>query len=371
MRIARTPLTLVGALLVLSSACGGAPRVEQAKPGTAGKTSPTAVASATSPAPSASLERKVSPAASAAPSTEPGSAPYRGSNAFEAPPSAPREKFAPPPERPPGTAPPADKQAREAADCAAIKLCGVCNNAGYCGFCEASRTCVPKDQYGPLPGTCAGGYTPTHCPMALYLEVEEPKIRERLAGLMGDLQPDGMPLDRKASESGSLQIPVQRGRCYGLVFRESYDLNGYLDVRSAVEAKFLGDGGDWVPIYRETAAITPFCPQADGRVVINVTPHDTTQGVWRAQLFSAPIPEAVLREAKRQHEAAEQAKALRYYCGFCARVQVACFLAGEPQCAAKYAACLGGVGLTPTDCETGDVPRPPEPKPLPGARATF
>ena len=38
-------------------------------------------------------------------------------------------------------------------------------------------------------------------------------------------------------------------------------------------------------------------------------------------------------------------------------------LNGEPQCTSRYAGCLQSAGVRAEDCERGDVPQPPKPKP--------
>jgi hypothetical protein len=204
--------------------------------------------------------------------------------------------------------------------------------------------------------------------MAFYLAEEEPRLRRRLADLMGDLEPEGMPFDRSATSPASLSIPLRRGQCYGITFRGSYDLDGSLNPEAAVEAKFIGSGGYWAPVYNEIYAVTPFCPQESGRIVVRVKPEKATKGSWRVQLFSAPIADAKLRKQMEEYETELRIRMVRTVCGNCARGQVGCLLAGEPQCLAKYLNCLGQMGLTPADCERGDVPPAPPPKPPKEAR---
>ncbi|MDI1442761.1 hypothetical protein [Polyangium sp. 6x1] len=350
-------------LTALVAACASAPHPEQPKAASAPTTSPR-VAQSSAPESAAGPRVAASPP-SAAPANDTPSGAFRGASPFEAPPSGPPPSLAPTPPRPPGTDPTPKEHAQAADKCGKITQCGVCNNWGYCGFCQATNKCVPKDRHGPYPGTCASGFSPSDCPMSLYLQEEEANIRERLGRLVGTLSPEGMPLDRKAESPAVLRIPVHRGRCYGLVFRGSYDVDGSIDAEAAVEANFYDSGGIWVPVYREISAITPFCPQEDGRIVLRVTPRDTTKGTWRAQLFSAPITEDALEAQKERYEAERRALALRYSCSYCARVHLGCFLSGEPQCDARYVVCLNHFGYTPDDCERGDAPKKrPDPKPL-------
>ncbi|MDC0740502.1 hypothetical protein [Polyangium mundeleinium] len=345
------------------AACASAPHPERS-PIASAQTAPPHAAKRSAP------ETPAGPGAAANPPNAPlaedsPSGTFRGASPFEAPPSGPQPLLSPTPPRPPGTDPTPKEQAQAAASCGAITQCGVCNNWGYCGFCLSTKQCVPKDRNGPYPGSCAVGFSPSDCPMALYLEKDEVDIRERLARLVGTLAPEGMPLDRKAESVSVLRIPVHRGRCYGLVFRGSYDVDGAIDAEAAVEAKFFDDGGIWVPVYREVSAITPFCPQEDGRILLRVTPRNTTKGTWRAQLFSTSITEETLEAQRERYEAERRALALRYSCSYCARVHLGCFLSGEPQCDNRYVVCLGAFGYTPDDCERGDVPKKkPEPKPL-------
>ncbi|MDI1479637.1 hypothetical protein [Polyangium sp. y55x31] len=362
---ANTTTPLFGSLLLSAfvAACASAPHPEGPEAASA-KASPSRMAQRSAPESSTGPGVAANPPSAPLASDTPKGA-FRGASPFEAPPSGPPPALTPTPPRPPGTDPTPESTARATAACRAIKDCGVCNNWGYCGFCLSTNQCVPKDRNGPYPGTCASGFSPSDCPMSLYLTAEETNIRERLGKLVGTLSPEGMPLDRKAESPAVLRIPVHRGRCYGLVFRGSYDVDGSIDAEAAVEAKFFDDGGLWVPVYRETSAITPFCPQEDGRIVLRVTPRNTTRGTWRAQLFSAPITEEALEAQRERYEAERRALALRYSCSYCARMHLGCFLSGEPQCDARYVVCLGAFGYTPDDCERGDVPRKkPEPKPL-------
>lgn len=193
-------------------------------------------------------------------------------------------------------------------------------------------------------------------------------MHKRLAELMGDLVPEGMPFDRSALKPGSLSIPVRRGHCYGLTFRGSYDLDGSLNPQASMDAKFIGFGGAWTAVYNEIYAITPFCPQESGRIVVSVKPEKTTKGTWRVQLFSAPIAEAKLRKQMEEYETEMRIRTVRTVCSHCARGLIACMAAGEPQCSAKYFVCLGQAELTPEDCERGDVPPAPPPKPPKEAR---
>lgn len=361
----RAPLAVI-APLAIAAACGSTPHPDPKAAGGTPLTSPPAASGNVAPgvAPSASSSAGVAAESGSPPAIEHTSnTPFRGANPFEAPPSGPAPKLEPPPPRPPGSDPPPERRAHWEEQCGKIKDCGACNNAGFCGFCEATKRCVPKDAHGPLTGTCSAGYSPKECRMALYIEAEEPKLRARLAEMMGDLSPDGMPIDTKVGGASSIRIAVKRGHCYGLVYRGSYDVEGDLNANAAAEARFIGSGGRWAPIYNEVAALTPFCPQEDGAIVVAVAPNAKAKGTWRAQLFSAPIAESTLRAQMEQHETEQRMAVVRYHCGFCARVYVGCFLSGEPRCEATYLGCLGQVGLTPLDCERGDVPRPPPPKP--------
>ncbi len=218
--------------------------------------------------------------------------------------------------------------------------------------------------------------------MTFHFEVEEPKLRKRLAEYMGDLEPEGMPFDRNATKPSSLSIPVLRGKCYGATFRVSHDADGSLNPEASVEAKFIGLGGYWAPIYTDTYAVTPFCPQESGRIVVNIKPEKTTKGTFRVQLFSAPISEAKLRKEMEEYETEKRQRLVRSACSNCARGQAVCLLDGQPRCLANYFVCLGQSGLTPVDCERGDVaPKPPEKPPkearidwvpaVPGAQTSY
>jgi hypothetical protein len=200
--------------------------------------------------------------------------------------------------------------------------------------------------------------------MTFYFEEEETRLRQRLAEYMGDLKAEGMPFDRNATKPMSLSIPVLRGKCYGATFRVSHDADGSLNPEASVEAKFIGFGGNWAPIYTDTYAVTPFCPQETGRIVVSIKPKETTKGTFRVQLFSAPIAEAQLRKDLDEYETAMRQRLVRAACSNCAQNHASCLLDGEPQCVAKYLVCLGQAGLTPADCERGDVaPKPPEKPP--------
>lgn len=287
---------------------------------------------------------------------------FRGNDPFAPPPSGPAMAYPPPPARPPGTDP--DDPSRAIKQCAEVKSCGACNNWGYCGYCAANRTCVPKDKHGPYPGTCPGGYTPNACEMTFYFEEEEPKLRKRLAEYMSDLRPEGMPFDRNALKDSSLSIPVSRGKCYGATFRVSHDADGRLNPEATVDAKFIGYGGNWAPIYTDTYAVTPFCPQQSGRILVTIKPEKATRGTWRVQLFSAPIAEAELRRQMDEYETEMRQRMVQTACSNCAQSYAACLLDGAPRCKANYLVCLANAHLTPDDCERGDVlPKPPEKDP--------
>lgn len=238
---------------------------------------------------------------------------------------------------------------------------------GYCGYCLASRKCVAKDRYGALPGTCSAGYVgESQCPLYVYIEREEPKLRESLASLVRGLAPEGMPIDTKIDGGARVvRIPVRRGYCYGLVYRTSNDVENPWALALSVQsqASFVGDGGYWIDVYSGAGALTPFCPQDSGVIVAAIAPKTPTKGTWRLQLFRKPIADAELRDALAKHETAVRQHAVRYLCAYCARGFLGCRLNGEPQCNAQYAACMGEAGLNPDDCERGDVPRPPPEKP--------
>lgn len=284
---------------------------------------------------------------------------FRGNDPFAPPPSGPAPKWEPPPARPPGTDP--EDPARAIKQCAEVKSCGACNNWGYCGYCAANRTCVPKDKYGAYPGTCSGGYTPNDCLMTFYFEEHEPETRRRLVEYMAELKPEGTPFDRQASIGTTLRIPVTRGKCYGATFRVSHDADGRVNPDASVTAKYIGIGGNWAPIYTDTYAVTPFCPQESGHIVVSTKPEKTTKGTFRVQLFSAPIADAELRKQMDEYETRTRQLMVQSACAHCARNQALCLLEGAPRCLANYLVCLGEVHLTPEDCERGDVaPKPPE-----------
>lgn len=204
--------------------------------------------------------------------------------------------------------------------------------------------------------------------MMFYFEEQEPKLRERLREYMSDLKPEGMPFDRNATRASTLSISVLRGKCYGATFRVSHDSDGQLNPSATVEAKFIGLGGNWAPIYNDTYAVTPFCPQESGRILVTVKPEKATRGTWRVQLFSAPIAEAELRRQMDEYETEMRQRLVRSACATCARAQALCLLEGEPRCLANYLVCLGNAHLTPADCERGDVPPKPPEKPPKEAR---
>jgi hypothetical protein len=251
---------------------------------------------------------------------------------------------------------------------------------GYCAFCLATKRCVPKDAHGPFPGTCSAGFTPDRCPASLYFEPEEKRIRARMADLMSGFSPEGMPIDTSVDGVDThvggdgrtvrvLRIPVHRGSCYGVVFRESYDLDLSLNATAAIEANYFDDGGVWTAVYQQSAAITPFCPQDDGAIVVRLALDHrdplpaVARGTFRAQLFRKTIADADLRAQAEKYEDERRRGALGYVCGYCTRVHLACLLTGGGDCMAQFAACLGSVGVGPDDCARGDLPRPPPSKP--------
>ena len=309
--------------------------------------------------------------------TQPATTTPGSTDPFAPPPSTPLV-LAPVPARPPGTEPPADKRARTTAACAEIKQCGVCNNAGYCGYCMAEHRCVPKDANGPYPGTCSAGFSPQSCG-TLYEEAAEPKTRERLQSLLRGMSPIGAPIDTKADgleklPAGhdrvvrSLGISVHRGFCYGLLVRASLDLNVDLGTRLDVEAPFFEDGGTFVAVQGQTGALTRFCPQKDGTIsVMMLQDHRSPlpsagRGTLRLQLFREAIGEAELRAREARNETEKRQSWVRYACGHCNKVTLVCKLRGEPDCAGQYRYCMTQGRVTPADCERGDTKDPAPPK---------
>lgn len=296
---------------------------------------------------------------------EPPRPPYRGSDPFEAPPSAP-VPLVQTPARPPGSDPSPADLASYPPYCGQATECGVCNNWGRCGFCMATKKCVPKDKYGAFPSSCSAGFTPNRCASSLYIAKEEPRLHERYAALMRGLAPEGTPIDARVDGAKRiLRIPVARGYCYGLVVRTSYeveDTNG-AEVAATPEASFVGDGGYWTQLYTGAWALTPFCPQEAGAILVRVTPSPGTTGTWRAQLFRKPVADDALRAQAEKLETQRRQSVVRYVCGHCAKVLLVCRLNGDPECTATYAWCLKQGGLRADDCERGDVPRPPPDKP--------
>jgi hypothetical protein len=244
----------------------------------------------------------------------------------------------------------------------------VCTNAGGCGYCAAEGRCVPKDAHGPYPGTCAADFSAERCPAAVYFARDEAKIHARMRDLLRGMEPAGPPIDTKvdgASPSRTVHIPVTRGFCYGLAARESYDLT-WVEVEAAANAPYVEDGGDWVAVYQRSAVLTPFCPQSSGSIVVRIK-LDTgapraVAGTYRVQLFRSPIADAELRARADKVEAQQRRERVRYVCGHCAKVVLACRLDGQPRCAEAYAGCLANGGVGADACERGDV-APPKPKP--------
>jgi hypothetical protein len=232
--------------------------------------------------------------------------------------------------------------------------------------------------FEPAPSAPATAATPAP-PAARYFEREETRIRARMADLMKGLSAEGMPIDTsvvgvdtRVGGDGRVvrvvRIPVHRGSCYGVVFRESYDLDLSLNATSAIEANYFDEGGDWVAVYEQSAAITPFCPQDSGFIVVRLMlDHrdplpSVARGAFRMQLFRKTIADADLRAQAEKYEDERRRGALQYVCAYCARVNLACQLSGEPQCTGQFVACLRSVGVGADDCERGDLPRPPKPK---------
>lgn len=297
------------------------------------------------------------------------------SDALAPPPSA-KVTLAPVSPRPPGADPSPADASRTAAACAAIKDCGVCQNAGYCGFCLESGRCVPKDRHGPYPGTCSAGFGSCG---TLYDEREEPKVRARLAAVTRGMSPAGPPIDTSADGLGKpvgglgrevrrLRVPVARGFCYALAIRGSFDLDVQLNPQVTVDAPFHEDGGALVTVGRGTSAVTRFCPQAPGSIVVLLWQDHrdplpaVTHGVLRVQVFREPISPAEL--AARADAAARKDRRdwVRYVCGHCTRVFLACKLAGEAGCAGQQDWCMTQGKVTPAECEGAEpAPRPAKP----------
>lgn len=309
----------------------------------------------------------------------PAAVPFDGKDPFAAPPSAP-EKLEPPLARPPATDPSAEDRAAYTPYCGKMTECGVCNNAGRCGFCLATRTCVPKDRNGAFPGSCSAGFSPDRCPMSLYFPREEAKIHARMSDALRGMTPFGAPIDTKVDGVSTnvgglgkvvrtLRIPVQRGFCYGLAARESYDLNLSLNAQVAVDATYYEDGGDWLAVYQQSSVLTPFCPQNAGAIVVRMMLDHrdplpaVAKGTFRVQLMRKPITDAELRARAEKRETEKRRDSLRYVCGHCTKVLLVCRLEGMPRCTDQYLGCLKSVNVTPDDCERGDVATPPKKAP--------
>jgi hypothetical protein len=237
------------------------------------------------------------------------------------------------------------------------------------------------DPFAPPPSApvpAAPPPPPDRHPASFYFEREEPKIRARLAQQMRGMSPAGAPIDTPVTGVDThvgglgrvvrtLRIPVARGYCYGLVARESYDLNLSLNAQAAVDATFYEDGGDWVAVYLQTAALTAFCPQSSGAIVVRLMLDHrdplpaVAAGTFRVQLFRKPIADGELRARAEKHETEMRQRSLHYVCGHCTKVLLVCRLNGLPGCTGMYLGCLQSVGVTPADCERGDV-APPAPR---------
>jgi hypothetical protein len=358
----------VGALFCFAAACGGA-RDSGARAGAAPAATPlthddpsrsedldaSAPLPQLPPPPTATTADKVEP-----PDTH---AAYHGSDPFAAPPrKIPPPKLEPVPPRSvaaPSLVNPGDVP-YALATCPKLTACGDCVRNEYCGWCEASGRCLPRDRWGPFGGTCSAGFL-RECSSNNLFESNNGAVRKNLATAMTGLTPEGDPIDT-AFRGGpsSVKLPVRRGYCYGVVVRTSSDYK-YPEsptVRIAPSEPIVGDGGlqngaGWLAEY-----LTPYCPQASGQIEVSVTERLSFDATWRVQLFRKEITEAALREAAKVHDTAERRAAVRKVCAACARTFVECKLTGTPGCAAKYYACMKNAGVTERDCETGDVPVP-------------
>lgn len=282
-----------------------------------------------------------------------------------APPPSAQVPLAPVPARVAGPDPSSSDVARATAACAAIKDCGACENAGYCGFCLESRRCVPKDRSGPYPGTCSAGFGSCG---TLYDEREEPKIRERLSAVTRGMSPAGPPIDTSAAGLGKpvgglgrevrrIRVPVARGYCYALTLRGSYDLDVQLNPQVTVGAPHHEEGGDLVTVGRGASAVTRFCPQAPGSVFVLLWQDHRdplpaiTHGVLRVQVFREPISTAELDARAAAAARKDRRDWVRYVCGHCAKVFLVCKLSGEAGCAGQQAWCMEQGKVTPAECE--------------------
>jgi len=282
-----------------------------------------------------------------------------------APPPSAKVTLAPAPSRPPGADPSPADASRVAAACAAIKDCGACENAGYCGFCLQSGRCVPKDRHGPYPGTCSAGFGSCG---TLYDEREEPKVRERLAASTRGMSPAGPPIDTSAEGLGKpvgglgrevrrIRVPVARGFCYALAIRGSYDLDVQLNPQVTVGAPYHEDGGDLVTVGRGASAVTRFCPQEPGSVFVLLWQDHRdplpaiTHGVLRVQVFREPISTAELDARAAAASRKDRRDWVRYVCGHCMKVLLACKLAGEAGCSRQQDWCMQQGKVTPAECE--------------------
>lgn len=381
------PFAVLAASAVIAAACARTPESRVATTHASSRASstlpplpePAPAASESAPPNADERQGDGAPRPDVAIADAPAAAPFNGHDPFAAPPAAP-EKLAPPPARPPGTDPSADDRAGYTPYCGRMTECGVCNNAGRCGYCLANHQCVPKDRYGPYPGTCSGGFVPEHCPGSYDFPREEPKIHARMADLLRGMTPFGAPIDTKVDGVSTkvgglgkivrtLRIPVARGFCYGLAARESYDLNVSLNAQVAVDATYYEDGGDWVAVYQQSSVLTPFCPQNAGAIVVRMMldhrdplPAEA-KGTFRVQLLRKPISEAELRARAEKHDTEQRRASLQYVCGHCTQVLLVCRLEGQPRCTDRYLACLKSVNVTPDDCERGDVTAPPKKAP--------
>ena len=241
----------------------------------------------------------------------------------------------------------------------------------------ASGECVPRDEYGPLPGTCSAGFG-LRCHNSHDLKQNEEKIHAGLRTVIGDLQPDGMPFDTNLERGAKvLRIPVRRGLCYGLVWRTSYEVDDPQDLNATakVESDFIAYEGGWQDPTGATfyvhasgaATLSPFCPVASGAIAITIAPTMSQKGTWRVQLFSKPIAEKALQTRVKELETIWRQAKVRVGCRRCVREFASCKLEGESNCTKIYHWCLGEQHLTELDCERGDTapPKPAEAPKLP------
>lgn len=222
----------------------------------------------------------------------------------------------------------------------------------------------PSDALAPPPSATAAPASPR----AVYEEREEPKVRERLAAAVRGMSPAGPPIDTSAVGLGApvgglgrevrrVRVPVARGFCYALTLRGSYDLDVSLNPQITVSAPFHEDGGELVAVARSASVVTRFCPQAAGAVVVLLWQDHrdplpaVTHGVLRVQVFREPISTAELDARADAAARKDRRDWVRYVCGHCTRVFLACKLAGEAGCARQQDWCMQQGKVTPAECE--------------------